>query len=55
MSLNTRTARFAYALHIVLSLLVVGALTWATNASLRLERRERQVREAHLTCHRLRV
>jgi signal transduction histidine kinase len=43
MSINSRTARFAYALHLLLSLLVIGALVWATNTSLRLERREQQL------------
>jgi signal transduction histidine kinase len=47
MSLNTRTARFAYAIHLVLSLLVIGVLAWATNSSLRLEQRERQVALDH--------
>ncbi len=50
MSLSSRSARLAYIIYGAILLLVIGALTWATVASLRLrqaERRSTALRERH--------
>ena len=42
MTLSLRSSRFAYLIYAAISLLVIGVLSWATVASVRLNQRERQ-------------
>ena len=55
MSIGSRSMKWAYLIHAALSLVVFGVLGWATVASLRLERSEREVARQREHEHKIRL